>query len=348
MEIKHYQTVASELYDAYLTNNPQANSYHTRAWLEVLQRSYGYQPVSFVALDAQGQICGLLPLMRVQGRVKGRRLVSLPFSHCVPILSENPQIERALLDAALQLCQTENHSYLELKPRAALQHSDFQASLQNHISELDLKLELENIFEQFTASNRRNIRKAERANFEIYTAQNRQDYAAFYGLEVATRRRQGAPVYPRRFFHDMAELLRDDVTLYLAAYEGEIVAGMVVMQRGETCIYGYGAALRTEALKGLYPSNLLIWEAIQQAKAAGCTLFDFGTTPLHNQGLLEFKQRYAPALNDLPYWYYLHSRAKLPTINREGRAVKWVERLLKTLPRPLFERLSPYLLREVG
>lgn len=338
----------SSVYDAYVKGHPQANIYHQRGWWRLLQRAYGYQPASLISQDAQGQINGVLPLMRLKGRVKGQRLVSLPFSHSIPILAATPTIEADLLQAAIDLAKSAGDRFLEVRPRQAVDHSAFQSSTLNYISELSLTPSDEQLFESFTSSNRRNIRKGEKSGFVVREGVTKANLSAFYDLEVSTRHYQGAPVYPRRFFHWMAEEVGQFMQVYIMSLEGRDVAGMVLLGAGSTCIYGYGAWVRDESLKRLYPMNALVWQAIQWAKASGYGVFDFGTTPIHNEGLLDFKQRYGPVQSELPYWYFLHTKKELPLINREGKAVQWVEAGLKRLPRNLFTLLSPLLLREVG
>jgi lipid II:glycine glycyltransferase (peptidoglycan interpeptide bridge formation enzyme) len=351
LNIVPIRKVKPDLYDAYIQTHPDANVYHTRAWSNVLQASYGYAPATLVALDAPDEIVGVLPLMRVNTITRGRRLVSLPFSHCVPILTNRLAVEHALLSELLAIAHAEHVAYVELKPRRPVDHPAFVPTVLNRISELDLTPELDQLFESFTSSNRRNIRKTERAGFTLREGNTHADYDSFHALEVATRRRQGSPVYPRSFFHDVAKKLPQQSHLYLLSYNGHDVAGMVVFWQEKRCIYGYGAALRSEdfdELNGLHPSNLLVWHAIQEARAAGCAVFDFGTTPLHNEGLLDFKQRYNPVTEELQYWYYLHTKQNLPIIRRDSPSVKSIESVLRCFPRPLFSGLTPILLRELG
>jgi len=337
--------IPSAAYDAFIHSQPSASPYHSRAWLDVLQRSYGYTPASLVAQESDGRVVGVLPLMLVDGRLKGRRLVSLPFSHCVPILADSPATETALLAAAIAQTQRQNCAYLEIKPRHAPAHPAFLASTLYHISELDLMPSVDTLHASFSQNNRRNIKKAASAGFVLHTS---DDFATFYQLELATRHRQGAPIYPSGFFQHMQALLPEAVRLYLLEYLGKKVAGLVVFQQGERAIYAYGGSVRDEAVNRLRPNNWLMWHAIQAAKAAGCTVFDFGTTPLHHASLLAFKNHFAPQTEALPYWYFLHTRAELPVIQRDSASVKLAEMLLRWLPRPLFQRFSPLLLREVG
>ena len=223
----------STAYERFLATQPLMSAYHLAAWQDVLARSYAYIPATLVAVDQSGAIAGVLPLMRVHGRLKGRRLVSLPFSHCVSLLATSDEVKRALLDAAIDLARAENYAYVELKTREPLDHEAFQPSVLNTISELSLTLDEDQIFAGFSKGNRRDIRKAESAGFDVRRAQSHADFDSFHRLEVTTRQRQGAPVYPVKFFRQMADLLGDHVHLYLAAYRGRDVAGIVDAERRE-------------------------------------------------------------------------------------------------------------------
>src|SRR5262245_18573480 len=99
LNVTSLNTIAYQQYDAYIAAHPDTSLYHSRAWLKVLQLTCRYAPATLVAVDEQQRIVGVLPLMRVSGILRGRRLVSLPFSHCVPILTSHPDAEAALLDA---------------------------------------------------------------------------------------------------------------------------------------------------------------------------------------------------------------------------------------------------------
>ena len=338
----------STIYDAFVAQHPQANAYHSRAWLKVLHSTYGYQPATLIAQDSQKSIVGILPLMRVQGRLKGRRLVSLPFSHCVPLLTSDEDARHSLLEAAIKLAKEGGDSYIELKTRQPVRHDAFQSSLLNHISELSLEADIETLYKNFSQNNRRNIKKADQADFVLREGRTAEDFETFYQLEVATRHRQGAPIYPADFFRHVAAKMKNDVRLYLLSLDGRDIAGLVIFHSGERAIYAYGGSLRNEVVNRLRPNNWMMWQAIKGAKADGYRIFDFGTTPLHHESLLAFKQHFRPQHSDLPYWYYLNTRQSVPIIQRDSLSVKLAETVLRWMPRRLFTRLSPLLLREVG
>ncbi|MBZ0309943.1 MAG: GNAT family N-acetyltransferase, partial [Anaerolineae bacterium] len=126
------------------------------------------------------------------------------------------------------------------------------------------------------------------------------------------------------------------------------VAGMLMLNTGKTAVYGYGNSTSDPEIKKLNPTKLLVWEAIKASKQAGFETFDFGTTPLHHENLLAVKKRFNPVTEHLAYAFYLNTRPSLPTIQRDSKSIQVVEKGLQMLPRPLFRRLSPLLLLEVG
>ncbi|MFP4324015.1 MAG: GNAT family N-acetyltransferase, partial [Anaerolineales bacterium] len=129
---------------------------------------------------------------------------------------------------------------------------------------------------------------------------------------------------------------------------GRVVAGLLWTALGERAIYAYGASWRDPETNKLRANDWLFWQAIQAARAAGHRLFDFGTTPLHHDNLLDFKDRFRPQHSELPYHYFLHTREAPPLIQREGRSAQLVGAILRGLPGPLYRAASAFLMREVG
>ena len=87
--------LADQRWEHFVGAHPLAHFCHTSAWLEVLRRSFGYQP-AHLAYEQNGQVLGVLPLMAIRSRFTGRRLVSLPFSGPAGPLGDAPDARRPL------------------------------------------------------------------------------------------------------------------------------------------------------------------------------------------------------------------------------------------------------------
>src|SRR3984893_16596959 len=87
LAVHEIDPLADARWDQLVALHPNASIFHTRAWLEVLQRTYGYRPVVY-ATTRGTQLEEAVVFCRIEIWLTGRRLVSLPFSdHCQPLAS---------------------------------------------------------------------------------------------------------------------------------------------------------------------------------------------------------------------------------------------------------------------
>jgi len=117
-------------------------------------------------------------------------------------------------------------------------------------------------------------------------------------LELETAARDGITIHSNKYYRDLFETVLDgyeDVTLrvYFARHDGDTLAAIIVLFYREEATYLYGAS--TGKKRNLMPAYALQWQAIRDAKEAGCLRYDFygippsddPTHPMH--GLYRFK-----------------------------------------------------------
>jgi lipid II:glycine glycyltransferase (peptidoglycan interpeptide bridge formation enzyme) len=119
----------------------------------------------------------------------------------------------------------------------------------------------------------------------------------FYALYRETARRDRIAIhgseYYRGLFEEAAKQKDAVLRLYLARHEGEAIAAVITLFRGEAGTYLYGASAGHK--RNLMAPYALQWQAIRDAKAAGCRVYDlFGIAPDDNPrhpmaGLYRFK-----------------------------------------------------------
>ena len=69
----------------------------------------------------------------------------------------------------------------------------------------------------------------------------------------------------------------DRAALFLAEYEGEAIAGMIVLRFGRWSWYMYGASSNEH--RNLMPNHLLQWNGMQWARSYGCWYYNFRGIP---------------------------------------------------------------------
>jgi lipid II:glycine glycyltransferase (peptidoglycan interpeptide bridge formation enzyme) len=69
-----------------------------------------------------------------------------------------------------------------------------------------------------------------------------------------------------------------DIRLYLASHESEDIAGIITLFRKDEAVYLYGASANHK--RNLMAPYALQWQAMRDAKAAGCVFYDlYGIPP---------------------------------------------------------------------
>ncbi len=163
---------------------------------------------------------------------------------------------------------------------------------------LDLRSDESGLLAGMKTKWRYNIRLAERKGVRVRIA-DPSELDVFYRLYRQTALRDkiaihGIDYYSALFSHGCgSELDCPEIRLYVAEHEGEALAAIIVLIRGDTATYLYGAS--SDSKRSLMPSYALQWQAIRDAKAAGCAEYDFFGIPPRDDpdhpmsGLFRFK-----------------------------------------------------------
>lgn len=284
---------------AFVSSVPSASPFHHPAWAGLLAECYGFSPFALAVTHA-GTIVGGTPVLEVTGLGRSRRWISLPFTDELPLLAwgADPDaiasaLERARVEAGI--------GSLEVRGSlVGVAGHEVEAGVVHH---LPLSRDPEAVFRTFKKSQvQRNLIKGESEGATIRRGRESADLTrVFYDLHVETRRRQGVPVQPRRYFELLwSSMLEAGRGFVLLAYAGERpVAGAVFLDWNGTVVYKLGAS--NPAFWKLRPNNLLLWTAIKEACEQGRGTFDFGRSDADNAGLRRFKSGWGTSEEQLVY-----------------------------------------------
>ncbi len=283
----------------FTSSHPEANIFHHPAWINLLGKCYKYQTF-LVTVEEEGKICSGVPIIFVNSPLTGKRLISLPFSdHCIP-LAFNEHALNCLIEKLINLPQDFKDVPIELRWRYP--HDPLLLSYTPYVfHSLQLSAEVDLVAKGFHPSHRRNIKIAQEKGVRIELGKETKQLKEFYKLHLQTRRRQGVPIQPWKFFQLIGEeLFTRGLGFVLLAYrEEKCLAGAVFLTSNKTLTYKFGAS-GSEGLD-LRPNNLLFWSAIRWGCENGYTIFDFGRTDLENSGLRRFKKGWGANEKQLVY-----------------------------------------------
>jgi CelD/BcsL family acetyltransferase involved in cellulose biosynthesis len=330
--------IADKRWEAFLARAPRANAFHHPAWLELLNRSYGYPINALCLLDEAGEIRAGLPMALVGGGLRRPRLASLPFSdECVPLVAPADDAAATVeLTEALDALRRELGLALEVRGPLAATASP-QVVDRYHQHDIALETDVDAVVQRFRRRSQllRGVRRAER---EGLTVERRTDVGAladFYRLHLATRHRQGVPTQPRSFILRFADLFERGLGFVLVVRDGERpIAAAVFLAFNGALIYKYGAS--DASALGKRPNNLLFLEAIRWGCEAGMHTLDLGRTDIGHESLREFKLSWGAEERTLEYH-------QLADRQRETQGTGVAHRVA-----PLIRRSPPVVGRLVG
>jgi CelD/BcsL family acetyltransferase involved in cellulose biosynthesis len=286
---------------AFVDQNEDATPFHHPSWARMLAETYRYRGFALGIAEGDGELIAGAPFLEVRSLSGRRRWISLPFTDECPLLANDSDAREALLTALADEPGRLRVPAVEI--RAAVESFGWRVTADAVIHELELEPDPESVRKRFSRSQViRNIARAEKEGVVVRHAVGEHDLDAFYRLHTRTRRRQGVPVQPRRFFELLwGRLVQPGLaSILLADVPGaEAVAGALFLHTGATTIYKFGAS-DVESLR-LRPNHAIFWTAIQAACARGDHCFDFGRTDLGNGGLRAFKRGWGGEERPLRY-----------------------------------------------
>jgi CelD/BcsL family acetyltransferase involved in cellulose biosynthesis len=284
----------------FVAGHPVATAFHHPEWVKLVADCYGFRAFAAAIEDSSGDIRSGLPVVEVRHHVGRAKWVSLPFTDYCPPLVSSPQDEQVLSVALRDARVAAGVRTMEVRAPMAGTVQTGPVALR-HVLELDADPAV--VYERFHPSQvRRNIKRAQREGVSVRQGDRPEDLLeVFYGLHLATRRRQGVPIQPRRFFRLLWERTVEPglASVLIAEAEGRPVAAAVFLSWNGTLIYKFGAS--DEGAWSLRPNHLLFWQAIQDACAQGCRWMDFGRTDAGQEGLAAFKRSWGAREEPLAY-----------------------------------------------
>ena len=271
-----------EIWDQFVTSHPEANFLQSWDFYEFHHRR-GNEIVRRIAVDAQGKIVAAYAGV-VEAARRGRHLaiaggpildwgrqdiVDAIFQdmraqgkkHNCAFVRVRPQLEKSA--ASLQLMRQ-----LGLKPAPMYLSVEFAGILDLTKSEDEL---LANMRQRL----RRALRKAEKNGITIETSTDPQDIHEFYQIQMQTARRHGFVEFSENFLLKQFTALAEhgEAVLYIAKYNGEILAENFMIFYGNEASYHYGVS--SELGTQLSGAPMLHLEAMRDARARGIKRYNF-------------------------------------------------------------------------
>jgi lipid II:glycine glycyltransferase (peptidoglycan interpeptide bridge formation enzyme) len=348
-----------DLFNNFIQSSPKPHFLQSYEWGE-LKAGTGWEPIRLLAWRHDRPVAGIsllkrpLPLYRRLHR-------SIMYAPRGPIIGEdcNQAEEEFFWKAVKELGRRHGAIFIKIdpdiptEPREAAEEyrrrlaaagfrpsgssSGFGGVQPRFVFRLDITRPEQELLAAMESKTRYNIHLAERKGVRVRVARDATDLRAFYDILIETATRDRFLVRSFSYFERMWELFvnRDQgasgARIFLADYQGQVIAGTLALHCGDRVWYLYGAS--SSRFRNVMPNHLLQWTMIRWAQGLGCRMYDFRGVPgsgdphSHLAGLYRFKKGFAAAFTEFigeydlvldPCWYFLWTRV-LPAYQQMTR-----------------------------
>lgn len=283
----------------FISSCPEAHPFHHPYWISFISGCYGYRPFQAVVRNQEGEITAGIPIMEINSILGRRKWVSLPFSdHCRPLFRSDNALS-ILMNGLIS--EARNGIIDSLALRWGYDSPDLFLSNDHVLTTTHLTTSPEAIRARIKGNDFRKVRLGARREIECIRSTSLEAMQIYFRLHLETRRRLGVPSQPWRFFRLFWEqiIAQGLGFVSLARKNGEYLAGIVFIHWNKTLVYKFAASSKNgRQLAAAYP---LTWDAITWACENGFQILDWGRSDLEDQGLRDFKNRWASEESDLVY-----------------------------------------------
>lgn len=320
-----------------LVEQTDSSVFHSPGWIRVLSETYGWDPGANVVLDDRGNPRAGLPFFRISD-LMGQRIIALPFSdYCDPLV-EDKNTWQLLIDSLLaEQCHIALRCLHNALPLA---DERFTLAKQAKWHRLDLRPELDELWNAMHDSTHRAIRKSEREGLTVRVAHSEEELRCFFEMHLKVRKyKYGLLAQPYSFFQNIWRHFVDAQRgfLLLAIHADNIIAADFFLEWKETLYYKFNASLPGDLSHR--PNDLLIWQGIQIGKERGLRYLDFGLSDIDQEGLLRYKRKFGTEEKTISFLRHAPNVSSAPA-EREFRE------LLARLTNHFTDRLVPDLVTE--
>lgn len=301
-------------FEKFMTTHPNGNFLQASVWADVKK---DWTSRRIISRDDEGNVRAAMLLLI-------RKVPYMPYNYLYaprgPVCDPDEKEGMKDLIDAVRVVAKETHGYI-FKADPSFEHDDerfkesakycgleilpagknFDGVQPNFVFRLNIEGKTEEeLFNNFHSKTRYNIRLASRKGVTVRLG-DRSDLPKFHEIMKVTGERDHFGIRPLWYFEHMWDVMHEEnLRLYIAEIDGEMVSATIAIYYGDKVWYLYGASDNEH--RNCMPNYLLQWEMIKWAVELKCRIYDFRgvsgdlspENPLY--GLYRFKKGFSGEL----------------------------------------------------
>lgn len=341
MNIVHCGGDRAAEWNRFVAATPGGSFYHRFEWKALNQAELGHDS-AFLAATGPDGFTGVLPIVRVKTRLFGNIACSMPFVNYGGPCTNDPAVEKALIDEAAKVVDGWGSDYLEIRsrrpPTTGLPTSTHKVSLT-----VALEKDPEALFKRFKSGHRQEVRRAYKNGLtaKFGGADLLDD---FYAVLTDSWHALGTPLYAKRYFQAIVDAFPNDVRICVVYASGQPAGAAFDGCHGDT-VEGMWLGLRPQ-YRRLLVGYVLYWELIKDACERGYSRFHLGRSSAESSAEA-FKTKWNAVAEQLYWSYILRGRTEMPQLNVDNPKFKLAIAAWRELPLAATRFLGPRIARGI-
>jgi hypothetical protein len=278
IEIRAAQKEDSEKWDKIISESPYGTLFHKWNWLKITEKHTKSKLFPLIG-EKNGEIVGIFPIF-FQKNGPARMVFSPPPHAALFYIGPLP--------VGIEKLRQENREHVYFDFQNSVENFILKVLKPNYISiglspalqdprpfiwsgylieplydyEIDLTKGTEYLFQTIDKKRRQDISRAKKRGITIEVG-HREEFEKIINLmEIRYEQQDKEMTVPRSYLTDIYNAFEDNITVFTAKYEGDIVTGLIDLKYKDS-IYSWIGNLKPVIKLSPSPTDLLNWEAIR-------------------------------------------------------------------------------------
>lgn len=317
-------------FNSFIAAHPKGHFLQLWEW-GMVKKGMGWEPIPLI-LEQDGEIKAALLILKRRLPLPGLKK-SIFYAPRGPVAAtDNLHFHQLLFEGAQRIARKHGAIFLKIDPDVVNTDTGYQNILMqcgfrkketglnfegvqpNYVFRLDITPSEIKLLENMHSKWRYNIRLGRKKGVEVRQAVSKEDLPVFYNILQETAERDHFLIRGYEYFEWIWDYMVENgyAQIFLAEYQGEVIAATLAMILGDKAWYLYGASSNRQ--RQVMPNYLLQWEMITWARSQGCSLYDFRgvsgdvdeSNPLY--GLYRFKKGFNGVFTEFAgEWDYVYA-----------------------------------------
>lgn len=326
-------------WDEFVQESTGVIAWHAYHWADLLAKHYGTQFYPLAVYDGP-KIIGILPLYRIRTLRSGDALISIPHFVAGGVVAEKPEVQRALLDRAIEISKQLKLPKITFKQYKLKLNGPLNTDENYYNRELELSSDLDQMWHEISETNRTKVEEA--SKYDLKMEYPSTDVSTFFRFLLHDQHAAGVPCVSKSWVESLFSTGAYEIALL--RHKDELVAATMAKKFRDTVSFPF-SCLRDQSEETNLFAYGLYWQLMTRLAKEGVRICHSGRIP-KTDAAFGYRLGWGGKKHSYYYQYYGIGEGKTEFAIKRGTKRQLVESVWKRIPVGVAQVLGPAIVRE--